>query len=195
VEPDIPLQPKKPQAAAGGKKKSGPADVDLTDVLAGLQGDEPTPPAAQPPGRNLDAVFKDFRSEVSRQTGASDAAEYLVLGKAYIETGMVKEAISALRAAARAPMHRFEAASLLGRLYYRQGDVPHAIEWLERAAEAPAPGDTEACELLYELGTMLEAAGETARALGVFLELRADAGDYRDVAARVERLARVQTGS
>jgi hypothetical protein len=28
----------------------------------------------------------------------------------------------------------------------------------------------------------------------VFIELQADAGDYRDVAARVEHLARVQTG-
>ena len=31
--------------------------------------------------------------------------------------------------------------------------------------------------------------GETARALAVFLELQADAGDYRDVAARVHRLS------
>ena len=77
----------------------------------------------------------------------------------------------------------------------KQDDIPHAIEWLERAAEAPAPGQAEADELLYELGSILEDAGETSRALAVFLELQADAGEYRDVAARVERLARVQTGS
>ena len=44
------------------------------------------------------------------------------------------------------------------------------------------------------LGVTLEEAGETARALGVFLELQADAEDYRDVSERAERLARVQTG-
>ena len=191
-EPDIPLKPRTPPAAAG--KKPG-ADVDLTDVLSGLHGGgapaRPQPPAAP----SLDAVFKDFRAEATRQTGASDAAEYLALGQSYIEMGKTREAISALRAAARAPMHRFDAAAALGRLYYEQDDIPHAIEWLERAAEAPAPGEAEAFELLYQLGSILETAGETSRALAVFLELQADAGEYRDVAARVERLARVQAGS
>ena len=196
-EPDIPLIPRKPQAQ-GGKKKAGSADVDLTDVLAELrQPEEPetTRKAAPPSEQNLDAVFQNIRSEASKQAGAGDAAEYLALGKTYIEMGMTTEAISALKAAARAPASRFEAASVLGRLYYEMDDVPHALEWLERAAEAPAPAAADACELLYQLGSILESAGETSRALAVFLELQADAGEYRDVAARVERLGRVQTGS
>ena len=41
---------------------------------------------------------------------------------------------------------------------------------------------------------MLEAESETSRALAVFLELQSDAGDYRDVPSRIDRLARVQTG-
>ena len=47
---------------------------------------------------------------------------------------------------------------------------------------------------MYDLGLTLEETGETARALAVFLELQADAGDYRDVPQRADRLARVQTG-
>jgi len=186
AEPDIPLRPR--------AKKTG-GDVDLTDVLSELGSDEPARAAKPPSEQNLDAVFKDFRSAVAKQSGSNDAAEYLSLGKAYVEMGMTKEAVSALRAAARAPMLRFEAASLLGRLYLKQGDIPHAIEWLERGAEAPAPDQAEASELLYELGTILEDAGESSRALAVFLELQAEDAEYRDVAARVERLARVQTGS
>jgi tetratricopeptide (TPR) repeat protein len=83
---------------------------------------------------------------------------------------------------------------MLGRLYQKKGDLPHAAEWLERAAEAPAPTANDGRELLYDLGAILETLGETARALAVFLELQTEAGEYRDVAARVERLARVQTG-
>jgi tetratricopeptide (TPR) repeat protein len=197
-EPDIPLKPRAPEPekppAAPGKK--GRADVDLTDILAELGSGGAAPAAPEPPSaQNLEAVFKNLRSAAAKQANSGDAAEYLGLGKAYIEMDMPKEAISALRAAARAPTLRFEAASILGRLYLSEGDVPHAIEWLERAAEAPAPGPAEACELLYDLGCILEEAGETSRALAVFLELQADAADYRDVAARVERLARVQAGS
>jgi hypothetical protein len=46
--------------------------------------------------------------------------------------------------------------------------------------------------LLFELAEVLEAEGEIVRALAVCLELQADAGDYRDVATRVDRLAKVQ---
>jgi tetratricopeptide (TPR) repeat protein len=166
AEPDIPLRPR---ASSAGT---------------------PVPP----PPPNLESVFDDVRAEVSKQTGVEEAAEHLALARTYIDMGMQDEAIAALRTAARVPTHRFEAASLLGRLFLVQNDIPHAVEWFERAAEAPAPSEKEGRELLYDLGRMLDAAGETARALAVFLELQADAGEYKDVAARVDRLSRAQTG-
>jgi hypothetical protein len=45
---------------------------------------------------------------------------------------------------------------------------------------------------LFDLAQALEAAGETARALAICMELQADAGNYRDVAARIDRLANVR---
>jgi len=94
----------------------------------------------------------------------------------------------------RAPRLRFEAASRLARLSLKSGRPAEAVEWFERAAEAPAPTADAGRTLLYELGDTLEVGGETARALAVFLELQADATDFRDVTRRVERLARVQAG-
>jgi tetratricopeptide (TPR) repeat protein len=196
AEPDIPLTPRKPDAGTGkGKKKSG-MDIDLTDVLSELQGKSSAKPPAPPPPstQNLEAVFSGMRSDAANQSDTEDAGEHLGLAKTYLEMGMTDEAMTSLETAARAPRYRFEAAALLGRLYLKQDDLAHAVEWLERAAEAPAPTVDEARELLYELGSILESSGETARALAVFIELQADAGDYRDVAARVEHLARVQTG-
>jgi len=188
TEPDIPLRPRKPAGL----------DIDLTNVLEELQGmgapSKAAPAAPEPPPQNLDQVFGDLRSGMSRQTGAKEAAEHLALARTYIDMGMQDEAIAALKTAARVPIHRFEAASLLGRMFQKRNDIPHAVEWFERAAEAPAPTETEGRELLYDLGCILDTAGETARALAVFLELQADAGEFRDVAARVDRLSRVQTG-
>ena len=192
---EAPGDPEAPRVPAPGAGATPAADVDLTDILSELGAEKPAAAATAPPEGGLDAVFKDMRSAATSHAGSNDAAEYLALGKAYAQMGMTKEAASALRAAARSPMLRFEAASVLGRLFHQQGNIPHAVEWLERAAEAPAPGADESCELLYELGTILETAGETSRALAVFLELQADTPGYRDVDARVERLARAQTGS
>ena len=77
---------------------------------------------------------------------------------------------------------------------YRDRDAfPQAIEWFERAAEAAAPSATEAHLLLYELADALESGGEVARALAICLELRADAGEFKDLSARINRLAKVQT--
>lgn len=201
AEPDIPLRPRKPEPPpppAATLSDAADLDIDLTDVLSELQGVAavpiPQPVAAEPPPQDLDAVFNEFRSEVSKQSGASEAAEYLGLAQTYLEMGMTEEAIGALTTAAASPSQRFEAASLLGRVYLKNNDLSHAVEWLERAAEAPAPGVNEARALLYDLGSILETSGESSRALAIFLELQADAGDYRDVPARVERLSRAQAG-
>lgn len=192
-EPDIPLR-KRVDAAAPSEpaaKTPGSLDVDLNDVLSQLQG---APSAASTVHQNLDEVFGARRSEASRQAGVQEAAEQLGLGRTYVDMGMAEEAIAALMRAARVPTHRFEAASLLGRLYLKKQDLPHAVEWLERAAEAPPTTEQAGRELLYELGAVLELTGEVSRALAVLMELQADAGEYRDVAARIDRLARVQTG-
>ncbi|NUR56302.1 MAG: tetratricopeptide repeat protein, partial [Acidobacteria bacterium] len=174
----------------------GSVEIDLTRLLGDLEGSPVMSGSNTPPDRGkLDEVFQDFRDEVSRQTGTDEAAQHLKLAHTYLEMGMTDEAVGSLETAARSPRHRFEAASTLGRLHRDQQDAPRAIEWLERAAEAPAPTVEDGRALLYDLGVTLETAGETARALAVFMELQADAGDYRDVPTRVDRLSKVQTGS
>jgi tetratricopeptide (TPR) repeat protein len=189
VPPPVAPAPPKP------KKKLGPMEIDLTSVLGDLQSPAaPVVPVPAAPRANLDEVFKDFRSEVSRQSGADQSAQHMKLAETYLEMGMADEAMSCLKVASRSPRLRFEAASILGRLYREQGDSQQAIEWLERAAEAPAPDAEQGRALLYDLGVTLQTTGETARALAVFMELQADAGEYRDVAGRVDHLSRVQTG-
>jgi tetratricopeptide (TPR) repeat protein len=172
----------------------GSMEIDLTGVLGSIEGAPPAPAPPPATAEDLEEVFKDFRDELSHEDGADEAGQYLKLAETYLEMDMADDAISALKTAVRSPRHRFVAGAMLGRLFKERDEIPQAIEWLERAAEAPAPGAEAGRALLYDLGETLEAAGETARALAVFLELQTDAGSYRDVDARIDRLARVQTG-
>jgi pilus assembly protein FimV len=144
------------------------------------------------PESDLDAVFRDFRDEVSRDSDASETEQQFKLGVTYRDMGMVDDAVRELGWAARSPRRRFEASSLVARLLRDRGNVAAAVEWFERAAEAPAPTPEAGRELLFELAETLEAADETARALAIYLELRSDAGEYRDVSSRIERLTRAQ---
>jgi tetratricopeptide (TPR) repeat protein len=174
-----------PPASAG----SGSDEIDLTGALGALDGAGAPPPA---PPTKLDQVFSRIRDEAGADGDFS--AQHMTLARTYLEIGMLDEAQSALETAVRSPHLRFEAAAALGRLHDRRGDPTRAIEWLERAAEATPPTPEDGRNLLYDLGVLLEGVGETSRALAVFLELQSDAGDYRDVPGRIDRLARVQTG-
>jgi tetratricopeptide (TPR) repeat protein len=164
----------------------------LSGALGGLDDLEESSAPASP--RSLDNVFKSLRQESGRGDVADQSAQHMKLARTYLEMGMVEEATTSLKTAARSPRQRFEAASMLGRLYREHGDLEHAIEWFEQAAEAAAPGAEDSRALLYDLGVALEDAGETTRALSVFLELQSDGAEYRDVAQRADRLARVQAG-
>ena len=73
--------------------------------------------------------------------------------------------------------------------------MPKVLEWLERAAQALPPTTDESHQLLFELAEVLEQVGEVARALAVCMELQSDAGSYRDVDTKIERLTKVQAGS
>jgi len=182
-------QPPPPTRPSGAETDPGTAGIGVTSA-------EATPPSAAPPSKpqTLDDVFTGFRNQAGRDDSQDEAVQHLKLGETYLEMGMIDDAAAALKSAARLPRQRFEAASKLARLYKGQGELTHALEWFERAAEAPAPSADEGHALLYDLGVTLEEAGETARALAVFLELLADTGEYRDVTDRAERLTRVQTG-
>jgi tetratricopeptide (TPR) repeat protein len=182
--------PVQPPAATRAPAPRHDGEIDLSGALGDVDESGSAPPASAP---SLDSVFKGLRKDVSRD-GADQAAQHMKLARTYIEMGMIEEASASLQTAARSPRQRFEAASMLGRLYKEHGDLEHAIEWFERAAEAPATEVDAGRALLYDLGVALEEAGETTRALAVFLELQADATDYRDVAVRADRLARVQAG-
>ena len=191
--PVVPVAAAPAKATRGRKSKAAveaaAAEIDLTDALGGLGDDD-----GQVNGRELEPVFKELRREVSQQSDADASAQHMTIARAYLEMGLTDEAIPALRTAAKSAALRFEAASLLGRLHKQRGEAHDAIEWFERAAEAPAPSVDDGRALLYELGATLEDAGETARALAVFLELQAEGGDYRDVRIRTERLAGSQSG-
>jgi tetratricopeptide (TPR) repeat protein len=165
-------------------------EVDLSEALYDMKKARD----GKPP--SLESVLKGVRAEAVHEASSPEVAEqHFKLATSYIEMGMIDEAISALEVSAQSLRHRFRSGALLGKLYMDKGDKTHAVEWLERAVEAPAPTPAAAHQLLYDLASALEAHGEGSRALAVFLELQAEAGDYRDLAARLEHLTKAQAGS
>ena len=167
------------------------AEVDLSVVLEDIQ---PAAPAAKAAAaEDLDGVFGNLRDQASKRTGLNDAEKEYKRGLALRAAGDIDGCIQALEQASRAPKLRFATAWLIARLYRDRGMTAETLEWLERAAQAPAHTSGDAHQVLYELAEALESTGEQARALAICLELQAEAGDYNDVAVRIDRLSKVQT--
>jgi tetratricopeptide (TPR) repeat protein len=171
-------------------------EVDLSALLdeIDLPSFEVAPPGVALTREELAGALIERRDVAPTRRQAEDASQHYSRGRSFYDAGQLDQAVEALREAVRAPAVRFGAASLLATIYRQQGRVAEAIEWLERAAEAHQPDPQSRHGLLYELADALESSGETARALAVCLELQADAGSYRDVAVRIQRLTRLQVG-
>jgi tetratricopeptide (TPR) repeat protein len=174
-------------------------EVDLSIVIDDIK--KPgAAPAGQPPRTpteetvDLDGVFGNLRDHASRRSGLDDSEKEYKRGLALRASGDIDGCIQALEKASRAPRLRFATSWMIARLYRERDMMSEALEWLERAAQAPAPTNEESHQLLFELADGLEKTGEVARALAICLELQADAGEYKDVSTRIDRLTKVQAG-
>jgi tetratricopeptide (TPR) repeat protein len=169
-------------------------EVDLSISLDSI--DKPAPPVPAPaPESDLESVFDGMRTQMAKRSGLEEAEKDYKRGLALRAAGDIDGCIQALEKASRAPNLRFGTSWLIARLYRDRDKLPEALEWLERASTATAPNRDESYQLLFELADALEKAGEVARALAVCIELQSDAGSYRDVDARIDRLTKVQAGS
>jgi tetratricopeptide (TPR) repeat protein len=178
---------------AGTAEPTG-GEVEVSTKHEAIEPAQIVPAAASEPSpaRGLDDFFADLREEAALRSTKKNPEEELAIGLAFYGAGEMEFAVPRLEAASRAPACRFTAAATLGRICLGRGEPWPAIEWFERAAEAPAPTAADGHRLLYELAHVLEGVGEVARALAICLELQTDAGDYEDVATRVDRLSKVQ---
>jgi hypothetical protein len=179
-------------------------EVDLSETLATLGAASPVlpPPPTSPgedpvePPRDLESVFEEMRARTSaRDVRGGSGDEVYQRAQEHLQAGRWADAVNDLETAARTPALRFLASAQLGRLYAARGEFASGAQWLERAAEAPAAAAEDATAVLYDLACLREKMGEGARALAIFMEILVDAGSYRDVSDRVDRLSRVQTQS
>jgi len=200
LEPE-PAPKAKSKAAPQAHAETEDVEVDLSIVIDDIK----QPGASAPAGKtakakteaastDLEGVFGNLRDQASKRSGLDDAEKEYKRGLALRAAGDIDGCIQALEKASRAPKLRFGTSWLIARLYRERDRMPEALEWLERAAQAPAPTNDESHQLLYELADGLEKTGEIARALAICLELQADAGEYKDISKRIDRLTKVQAG-
>jgi tetratricopeptide (TPR) repeat protein len=151
-------------------------DQEADEYLSAIFGDAPSKapepkPAAEPQARaNIDDA---------------DPATLFDLGTAYVEMGLVDDAIAQLMAAAVDERWKARSLVVVAGLRARRGETEEAIALLGEAIEAASTPD-EMSEARYELSLLCEEIGDTVQAVEL---LEAVKPGFRD---REERLSRLR---
>ncbi|MEE8469157.1 MAG: tetratricopeptide repeat protein [Planctomycetota bacterium] len=117
-----------------------------------------------------------------------DAGLRLTLGKALVRQERYDEAAAELQKAVPDPRLADEARVHLALCFQKKGFLDLARKEYQRALEARPEVDERAREILYNLGAIAEAEGESAEARGFYARIfEVDIG-YRDVAQKMEGL-------
>jgi tetratricopeptide (TPR) repeat protein len=116
----------------------------------------------------------------------TDLAIRFEMGVLYFQAGKVSEAIQELQKAQSNPHKRISAMGYLAQCFAKRKMYDLAARTLQNALKEKLVLDDEKKDLIYNLGTVLEAMEKKEEAIEQFKQIyEADIG-YRDVAAKVD---------
>jgi tetratricopeptide (TPR) repeat protein len=193
-----PPAPPRPQAPAPPPAPAAPA-ADYVDLGALIMEDEvqgePTTrfvvEEKEPSGdedKDFAEMLAHFRQKVSENIDVEDSASHYDLGVAFMEMGLVDEAIAEFQVALRGGANALATLELLGQCFVDKGQYAVASRVLDRALKLPTAADGDLVGVLYLLGRVDEATGESARAMEFYERVVSVDIRFRDTSARIERL-------
>jgi len=161
----------------------------LAEKLAG----EATGPQTPLGPVDVSDVIAQFKEGVKRQVDKSDTATHYDLGIAYMEMGLHNEAIEEFRLCLDHGDRVHTAHTMIGLSHVANGTMEPAIEHFKQALTSPNLAPEAEMELWFEIGNALELLGNASDALVWYEKVEERNPQYRDVAARIERLGTVKT--
>lgn len=153
-------------------------------ATAGKSGDEAR--ASQLERELLLYEVEDHRRRVALHP--ADPGLRMQLGKRLMRVGEWDAAMSELQKGVADPRAAREARVLLAQCFQGKGYIDLARKEYLRVLEGVTTPDERAKEVLYNLGAIAEAEGNSADARGYYSRIFETDVGYRDVAAKMERL-------
>ncbi|MFP4081756.1 MAG: tetratricopeptide repeat protein [Candidatus Aminicenantes bacterium] len=139
--------------------------------------------------KELSDILSRFKRDVEGKIDKQDYESRFNLAIAYLEQGLIEEAIAELKLASQDEKRAMECFSVLSACYRGKGDLKQAISWIEKALGLAEEGSSQNFRLKYELAALNEEIGERNKALRLYKEIKEWDPRYRDVAAKIEKLS------
>ncbi len=110
------------------------------------------------------------------------------LGIAFLEQGLLDEAIEEFKLASKDKSRTVECYTVISNCYRQKKDSKEAAKWLEKALKITKEGSDWYYALKYELASIYEEARETEKALALFHEINKWNSEYKDVNSKIKIL-------
>jgi len=139
--------------------------------------------------KELTDIVSEFREQVRKKVDTKDYETRFNLGLAYLEQGLIEEAIEEFLIASEDPARALDCASIISKAYKQINNFDQALSWLEKSLELVPTGSAEHFAVLYELASLHEDNGDRRKALEVYQRIKDWNPAYRDVSKKVDKLA------
>lgn len=138
--------------------------------------------------KELTDIVREFRDQVDRKIDAKDYETRFHLGLAYLDQGLVDEAIEEFVLASEDSSRTVECHSIISKAYRLKKNYAEAEKSLKLCLNLVKDGSPEHLALRYELAALYEDKGDAPRALALYQQLMARNPGYRDVAKKIAQL-------
>ncbi|MBN1878954.1 tetratricopeptide repeat protein [bacterium] len=129
----------------------------------------------------LAEVVREFREDLISREQEKDPETHYNLGIAYMEMGLIEEAIAEFQIALDFSDYMVKTASTLAHCYTQLGAYDKALAVLTRAIKNAEADSHEMVSLKYDLAQTMKLAGHQTSAITVFKEIQEETPGYRDV--------------
>jgi len=139
--------------------------------------------------KELTTIVADFKKGVRDKIPEEDYQIHLQLGLAFMEQGLIDEAIEEFNLAAKDKNLTLECLTLISHCNRLKGNLEEAERWLNRAIKLVAPGTDQYFALMFDLGLIYEQAKDYEKALSIYRDIQSWDPAYRSVSEKINRLS------
>jgi tetratricopeptide (TPR) repeat protein len=168
--------------------------VDLGSLILGEETEKTTrwQVMAESPSGDDQADFarmlSQFKQKVSEHVDADDVSAHYDLGTAYLEMGLLDEAIGEFQMALRSSPDHLPTHEVMGRCWMEKGQPDMAVRALNRALAARYEVEDELIGIYYIMGRAKEELGRTDEAVEFYEKVFSLDINFQDVTERLRAL-------
>ncbi|MEX0936171.1 MAG: tetratricopeptide repeat protein [Gemmatimonadota bacterium] len=190
--PGVGIEPASGESGSGSSR--GRDYVDLGSMVLDSEDERTTRwvvPAELPSGdeqADFSRMLSQFKEKVAENIASDDVTAHYDLGTAFMEMGLLDEAIGEFQQALRAQPRSLPTFEMLGQCFLDKGEPEVAIRTLERGTRLPTPVEDDLLGIYYFLARAHEEVGNTASAREFYEKVFSLDINFRDVTERLRAL-------